>query len=538
MKMFLTISNLRYNEDGFSYHFINNEAEKRLIDLIPEFNGFQNMDFDTALCYSVTIAKKDESAIICKIVGLEKTDSGTKILLEKKNTLEYTCSSINRRLFAVQCRLGLRNERNLYVMVLNEDDFNSVVYPEEIDKKYENLVARLNGFKSASRWLDMLREFGDLNEFQEKYPTLWNDARFLDNYLVFPLSQLVKPGDKYGKRAELLQFFNIFITRVLEIYPSKIDTLSVLAYFHYGNYIAPKSSHEKADFDKAVETLNTILRIDPSHITSLYRLAKLYQAYLEQIRFTVGIDRRQYYEQIISYHTKVMNLFEENRQALSRHAYEYQSSIFNIVKFKQEYTLDFSRVFFEKKVFNNEVGRMLTSEKAVEIDDNITLMYKLEKEMGFDIDTPISDMVSATKKNQIDVLYRMALAFQVKAIYNLLMNINEPIEQLLILSNKYIKKAFDLFFERKKRNISERKPNYLYKVQALNNYLLDKKDAAYDSLKKGQSDSLFMLAELLFLDKRFDDAINELNKIQPNDRLNMYDKSQKLKTRIDDVRNN
>lgn len=536
MKAFITISNSKFNEEGFAYHFINTESLKRITELFTEFNDLEQID--TALCFSVSSEKKDTNAIICKITGIEKTDNGIKIFLEKKKNLEFSCSVINKRLFATQCRLGLRSEKNLFVMALNENDFNSVVYPEEKTKKYSNLTSKLSELKGANHWLEMLNELGDLSKFKYNLPELWDDYSFLDSYVVYPLSHLVKPGDKYGKREKYLPFFKIFIERVLELYPTKIDTLSVLAYFHYGNYIAPKSAHEKNDFDKAEGTFNLILQIDPNHITSYYRLAMLYQEYLEQIRFTSGIDRRPIYDKIVFYHEKVIELFEANRQTCSRNEYEYQSSLYNLIKFKQEYFLDFGRAFFEIKVFQNDISYMLTIEKGSEIDKTIEIAEKLQNEMGFNVNSPVPELLSEAKKNQIDIFYRVAVAYQAKAIYNNLIGNNEQVKISLELSNKYIKKTFDIFYERKKRNIPARKPNYLYKVQALNNYLLGNKEVAFESLKKGQSDSMFMLAELLFIDGNFNEAMDELNKIQRGDKLNMYEKAQKLKKRIDNVQSN
>lgn len=537
MKTFLTISNSKFNEEGFSYHFIDNDLLKRLLELFPEFKGFESNNIDTVLCHSISADNKDANAKIFKVTKLEKSNNGVKIFLEKHRELESTCEIINKRLFATKCRLGLRKEQGLFIMVLNENDFNAVVFPEEKTRKYSSLTAKLSELKGESRWLDMLRELDDLSTFKDAKPELWNDPTFLDSYVVYPLSHLVKAGDKYGKRQEFLPFFEIFVNRVLELYPTKISTLAVLSYFHYGNYIAPKSTHEKEDFEKAVEVLNLILKNDPNHITSYYRLAMLHQEYLEQIRFSSGIDRKPIYDIIVFNHEKVIELFEANKDNNARNNYEYKSSLYNLMKFRQAYFLDFVRAYFEIKIFQNDISYMLTVEKENEIDNTIKIANKLQIEMGFNIDSQIAELVIETKKNQMDIFYRTALAYQSKAIFHHLKYDNENVDSFLNLSNRYIKRIFDIFFERKKRNVSARKPNYLYKVQALNNYLLGSKDMAFESLKKGQSDSIFLLAELLYIDGKFDEAQCEINKINPNDRLNMYSKAQKLKKRIDYVRN-
>ena len=538
MRFCLVVSNNNYDGDNFASHYIKNEDENHLKELIAEFNGFEEASIDTALLYSVATDKAHSNVIIAKVKCFEQTYGGVRIHFEQKTKLEQTCLNIRNRLYATKCRLGWKDERGLYVVLLSEEDFNTVAYPEEKRKKYTSLYAKLSELKAKNRWVEMIREFGDLSKFEENFNDIWNDAQDLDQYVVYPLSHLSTPGDKYRLRSEMLPYFLKFSDRVLELYPTNISALSVRAYFHYNNYIAVKSKHEEDDFKMAEKHLIDILEINPEHIPSIYRLAKLYQAYLEQIRFIAGVDRRPYYSKIISSYENVIEIFERDRTALSRHNYEYQSSIYNLLKLFQDYLLNVERTYFEFKIFERNIDFLLNKEKEDKIEETLTLALKLQEEGKFSLDTPAEEMIDEGEKDQIDILYRTAISYQSKALFLDLVNNKEQITALAQTSNQYVKKAFDVFYARSKRNIRCRKPNYLYKVQALNDYLMGNKQKAYDSLQKGQSDSIYRLGELYFLEGKLSEAETELQKIGHNDRLNMYDKAQKLLLRIEDVRKN
>ena len=382
----------------------------------------------------------------------------------------------------------------------------------------------------------MINEFGDLSKFEENFPEFWNNAQDLDQYLVYPLSHLSTPGDKYRLRSKMLPYFIKFSNRVLELYPNNIMAMSVRAYYHYSNYIAVKSKHEEDDFKTAEKILTDIISINSEHLTSVYRLAKLYQEYLEQIRFETGIDKRPFFAKIITYYETVIETYERDRAAFAGNKYEYQSSIYNLLKLYQDYLLNVERTYFDFKVYDKNIDFLLTKEKEDKIEETLSLAFKLQEEGNFNLDTPAEKMIDEGEKDQIDIFYRTAIAFQSKALFLELANDKKQIVDLAQTSNQFIKKAFDVFYARSKRNIKCRKPNYLYKVQALNDYLIGNKQKAYESLQRGQSDSMYRLAELYFLENDFSNAILELRKINTNDRLNMYEKAQKLIKRIEDVR--
>ena len=531
----LIISNKRFNEQDFTYHIIKNDYEEKLIQLIDNFDGFNIENISKVICYSMTKDMGHECAILFNIVKAERQNGIIKISLEKTKQLETTCDALKKMIYALQCRLGLGQEKGLYVLPVNDDDFNDLCYPEERNNRIKNTLSLLSDLKIKNKWLDMVKVFGNINDIEKNYPDYWNNAKLLDEYLVYPLSHLVTSGDKYKVREKMIPYFIKCIERVLEIMPNKINTLSVYAYFYYCTYMDYKRGYNAEDYEKAKELYLRILDIDSKHIQSLYRLSKLYQIFVSQKRFDRNLDRRFYYSEITKLYTSVIELYESDMGKYSNYEYEYVSSLYNLLKFKQDTFLNYDRAYFECKIFGADSSIMFNMDKANEIKDSLDLVNKLMKILDIDINTSPENMISKTKKDQIDVLYRTSIVYQSMAYYCDIKGRHDDSIKYFKLSNEYVSLAFNVYFARNKRGIRSIKPNYLYKMRATNSYFLGEKDKSIVSLSKGQSDSIYRAAELLYISGDLPGAKNELINIKPNDKLNMYNKADRFIKRIANV---
>lgn len=535
MKYNLLISNSKFNEDGFLYHSIECEIEEKLKTAVPSFEGFLENNLDQVLCYSVSIDKEGETAILFAVDKIVREGNLIKIYLKKQRNTDLSCKYVKGKAYSIKCRYGLKNEGGLYVLPIDNYEFGDLCHPADANKKHSNLLSRLTEYKSKSNWKYMVNEFGDLSLLEKNHPEFWNSANLLDQYLVFPLSHLVTAGDKYKMREKLLPYFLLCIDRVLELFPNKFDTLTVYAYFYYCDYMDTHRGHKEEDFEKAETLYKKILEIDPNHIKSLYRLAKLYQIHLNQIRFVKNADRRQFYLSIRRLYSSVISQCDEDETNRKKYEYEYVSSIYNLLKFEQETFLDYERVFFESKIYDADVSHFLTGDKATEIKSTLDFANKLMGLLDIGIDKPISEMIKPTKKNQIDVFYRVGVVYQSMAYYCEMTERHDDFLKYCRISNDYVKIAFEIYFARVNKGLKCIKPNYLFKMKATNSYLLGFKEEAIESLLKGKSDSVYRAGELLFIDKDFARAKFELGKIQKNDKLNMYNKAERLIERITNV---
>lgn len=526
MKYNLVISTNFFGKDE-EYYQLKVENEDRLKDLLPEFKGFDINNISQILCYAPN--GKEKSGVIYQASNIDRVGADIRITLNKIEELEISSEDIRKGVYRIQCNKGWKNEK-LYIMIVDDIEFNDICYPEERNIKFENIINQLNVLKSNSRWLEMLNKFGDVKELPQKHPDFWNNYNLLDEYLVYPLSHLVTTGDKYKLRDQLLESFKFCVERVLELQPRKINTLAVYAYFYYCNYMDYKRGYQQEDYDKALDLYNKILSIKPDHKQSLYRLAKLNLIFLEQAKFTKDFDKKQYYEAIRNNFSEVIRLYELEEE--KKNEYEYFSSLYNLIKFDQNIFLDYERAYFSKKVWGRDVSYMLTKEKANQLKSNHDMIEKLLNLLNIDINTSVDQMLKGTKKDQIDVFYRMAVAYQSMAFYCDLINQCDKKIKYYELSNNYIDIAFRIYNHRKKLNMRCKSITYLYKMRATNLYLLGEKDKAIQSLERGKSDSIYRAAELLYIDKEIDKAKKLLSNIDKNDKFNMYNKAERLLNRI------
>ena len=532
--MHIVCSTTKYNDSNFSYIKITNETMQE-IKALP---FYADLDINEVVGQEVLLYsfKNEEMNNFAKIGIVEKIISMNdyiKLLLKNIEDTDITCTQVDTAIKRFKFKNGVSKIK--YNFFLDDEQFNNVLFPENRDeKKYQNLESELSSLKEKSKWLDMINLFGDLNKFETNYPDLYSNDEFLDKFIVYPLNHLVTPGDKYKVRTKYENYFLKFSDRVLKLFPCNIAYLSVRAYYHYIRYMSSYLSSEK-EYNEATTYLQKILSINARHSTSIYRLARLQQEYLDNKKFDSTVNKQELRKISEDYYQTFINIYVDGSEEFKKdNKKNYNKSIYNLAKLKLESQLDCEFIFFDRFIIGENVDLFITKQKEELIINTLQQMIDLMTANNFNIDSSFEELINLKNIDPINLMYRISQCYQYLGLFKIMKEEVDTQKNDFLESNKYIKRCFKHAFDLESKGRRINKPNYLHIDQAVNSYFIGDKERCYKKLENGQSDAWYRGAQLAYYEKNMTKARLFIDKIKQKDIKKMINKTLELEKRLNE----
>lgn len=532
--MHIVSSTIKYNDSNFSYIKISN-VDLQAIKSLPLY---ANLDVNEVVGQEVLLYSfaKEETNNCAKIGTVERIvtmNDCIKFILKNIENAEVTCGQVNVAIYRFKLKNGASDIK--YNYFLDDEQFNNIMFPEaRNDKKYQNLESELRDLKAQKKWLDMIRRFGDLDKFETNYPDLYNDDKFLDKFIVYPLSHLVTPGDKYKVRTKFEKYFIKFSDRTLKLFPCNVAYLSVRAYFHYLRYMSQNLSLEK-EYNEAAIYLQRILSINARHSTSIYRLARLQQEYLDNKKFDSSVNKQELRKISEDYYQEFLNIYlNESDEFKKDNKKNYNKSMYNLAKLKLESQLDCEFIFFDRFIIGENVDLFLTKQKEELIINTLQQMINLMNTNNFSINSSFEELSNLKNIDPINLMYRISQCYQYLGLFKIMQEGDNAQNDNFSESNKYIKRCFKHAFDLESKGKHINKPNYLHIDQSVNYYFIGEKEKCYEKLEKGQSDAWYRGAQLAYYENNITKARFFIDKIKQKDVKKMINKTLELEKRLND----
>ncbi len=531
------ISSIKYNDENFSFYKMTPENYKWLCEKYPEFCDPKPENFGDVILYSINKDAGAQNVKIGKVKSLEKPNGTIKIFFKDILKGTVTCEQVRKSLYHVKINKGWINKKDttknsVFAHPVSVADYNRILYPTSNTLKYADKMTLLEQHRTNNRWKDIVELFTPLSEFEKNFPEIWENDEYLDK-IVYALSEVVKPSDRFKIRKNFLPHFIRFSDKLLSLAPANVSYLSVRAYHYYNEYLNTKGTKNKDDFESAIKYHEMILEINDEHIQSHYRIGRLIYAFLIHTNFNKALDRTPFFKDCFSHFEAAITAFEASEGEKQKK--EYLRSIYSLTRLRLEFFLDYESAFFNNKLFGIDNATIFSENKynlLYSVEQDLEKLRKnISKEESDDIDIDDFDKI-----NPINLFYRLGMVYQYYGyIYLLKKNVDEKkTKSYFLKSNSYFDEALKTAFDEKTKAENKRRkykfPFYIFTCKAINDFFLGEKEKAYQSLTKGQDSEFYRAATLAVIDNDYIKAREFIKRI--NNSSKMFNKAQKLKEKI------